>query len=136
MVPSLVFDPPIVIPVIVSVWLWQCSVGTILVVAANQAPSTKEFNMGGVADIEMKKRSSSAQHESSFLRGKGGAMIIGLLGLLLIAAGIIMQLRNDVRLGIDARTMQPKVISGPFVGFLGVLSMVFAWFMWRDTKKA
>jgi hypothetical protein len=46
MVPSLVLDPLTAIPAIVFVWFWQCSVGTILVIAANQVPATKEFNMG------------------------------------------------------------------------------------------
>lgn len=42
-----------------------------------------------------------------------------------------MYLDHDVRLGIDTRTMQPKVLSGPYVGFLGLLLLMFAWFMWR-----
>lgn len=46
MVPAIVFEPLRSIPVTVSVWLWQCFVGTILVVAASQAPTTREFNIG------------------------------------------------------------------------------------------
>jgi hypothetical protein len=89
---------------------------------------------GGIADMTSKKRTSSAPYEPSFLKGKKGAVVIALLGLGLIAAGVNMYLDHDVRIGIDARTMQPKVLSGPYVGFFGLLLLVFAGFMWR--KKA
>lgn len=46
MIPSIVFEPLLAVPVIASVWLWQCLVGTILVVKAGQKTSTKAFNMG------------------------------------------------------------------------------------------
>jgi hypothetical protein len=79
-----------------------------------------------------KKRTSSAPNEPSFLKGKKGAVVIALLGLGLIAAGVNMYLDHDVRIGIDARTMQPKVLTGPYVGFFGLLLLVFAGFMWRE----
>lgn len=64
-----------------------------------------------------------------------GAIGLVLLGLGLIAAGIRMQLRGVVQAGTDLRTLQPTVRTGPYVAFIGVVLVVFAWAMWRNRGK-
>ena len=65
------------------------------------------------------------------MRGRKGAIWIGVLGVLMIAAGIRMHMRNDVHSGTHMDTQQPWVVTGPYVGLVGLLFVVSAWFMWK-----
>ena len=89
---------------------------------------------------ELKLRNMAKRHyqplrEPRPLKKRTEAFIIALFGVLLVVVGVSMHLRNDVDIGIDPRTLQPKIITGPFVALIGILLLVFAWFMWRKKTK-
>lgn len=58
-----------------------------------------------------------------------------ILGIILIAGGIVYNVKNIIKIGVSLKYLQPTVLNASIFYLLGITFLVISYFLYKETRK-